>query len=103
VAETLQEILTRFEGKIANSGGQDRAGQGTRPNPLPNRHPVRDFFITEILDWALKGDRHSMAHPMFSLSQTPDRQIRDYGHNGISVTISRTVRRTVYVLTEGTK
>jgi hypothetical protein len=30
VAETLQEILTRFEGKIANSGGQDRAGESGR-------------------------------------------------------------------------
>ena len=30
VAETLQEILTRFEGKIANSVGKDRAGGSKR-------------------------------------------------------------------------
>jgi Replication initiator protein A len=28
-------------------------------------------------------DRHSMEHPMFSLSKTPDRHIRHYEHNGI--------------------
>lgn len=32
VAETLQEILTRFEGKIANSGWQDRAGERAQGN-----------------------------------------------------------------------
>jgi hypothetical protein len=67
---------------------QKGTGQGDRPRLLPDRHPVRDFFIAEILDWALKGDRHSMEHPMFSLSKTPDRHIRHYEHNGISVTIA---------------
>jgi len=88
-AETLQDILTRFERKVASAGDEDnRAGEGAKPHLLPDRHPVRDFFIAEILDWALKGDRHSMEHPMFSLSKTPDRHIRHYEHNGISVTIA---------------
>ena len=56
MAETLQEILTRFEGKIANSGGQDRAGESGRAHLLPDRHPVGDFFIADVLDWALKDD-----------------------------------------------
>jgi plasmid replication initiation protein len=89
VAETLEAILTRLGDKIAGEAkGQNRGGQGDRPRLLPDRHPVRDFFIAEILDWALKGDRHSMEHPMFSLSKTPDRHIRHYEHNGISVTIA---------------
>jgi len=89
VAETLEAILTRLGDKIAGEAkSQDRGGQGDRPRLLPDRHPVRDFFIAEILDWALKGDRHSMEHPMFSLSKTPDRHIRHYEHNGISVTIA---------------
>ncbi len=89
MAETLEAILTRLGDKIAGEAkSQDRGGQGDRPRLLPERHPVRDFFIAEILDWALKGDRHSMEHPMFSLSKTPDRHIRHYEHNGISVTIA---------------
>jgi len=89
VAETLQDILTRFGRKVASTGDENsRAGEGATPHLLPDRHPVRDFFIAEILDWALKGDRHSMEHPMFSLSKTPDRHIRHYEHNGISVTIA---------------
>jgi plasmid replication initiation protein len=87
VAETLQDVLNRLGEKITKSPNQS-AGQDTRPGLLPDRHPVRDFFIAEILDWALKGDRHSMEHPMFSLSKTPDRHIRHYEHNGISVTIA---------------
>jgi plasmid replication initiation protein len=55
---------------------------------LPDRHPVRDFFIADILDWALKDDRHSMEHPIFSLSKTPDRKVRHYEHNGIHVTVA---------------
>jgi plasmid replication initiation protein len=64
-----------------------REGQGSRLHLLPNRHPTRDFFVADILDWALKDDRHSMEHPMFSLSKKPDRRTRHYHHNGCSVTV----------------
>jgi plasmid replication initiation protein len=57
----------------------------------PDRHPTRDFFVADILDWALKDDRHSMEHPMFSLSKKPDKRIRRYEHNGIIVTVTPSV------------
>jgi plasmid replication initiation protein len=91
VVEKLEDILTRFGNKIANAGEQDRAGQGAKPKLLPDRHPVRDFFIADILDWAVKDDRHSMEHPFFSLSKKPDREIRKYEHNGVSVTVTPSV------------
>ncbi|HJU10857.1 MAG TPA: replication initiator protein A [Candidatus Binataceae bacterium] len=53
----------------------------------PDRHPNRDFFVADILDWALKDDRHSMEHPMFSLSKKPDHRIRHYERNGFHVTV----------------
>jgi len=53
----------------------------------PDRHPNRDFFVADILDWALKGDRVSMEHPFFSLSKKRDTRIRRYEHNGNSITI----------------
>jgi plasmid replication initiation protein len=88
MAEKLEEILTRFGNKIANAGGeQDRAGQGAGSRLLPDRHPVRDFFVADILEWTLKDDRASMEHPFFSLSKTPDRKPRHYEHNGNTITI----------------
>lgn len=55
---------------------------------LPDRHPNRDFFIADLVEWAIKDDRHSMEHPMFSLSKNPDRKIRRYEHNGNTVVIA---------------
>jgi plasmid replication initiation protein len=91
--ETLGDILTRLGGKIADSVKEGAAplkagGQSRRPRLLPDRHPVRDFFIADIVEWALKDDRHSMEHPFFSLSKNPDHRIRRYEHNGIRVTIA---------------
>jgi plasmid replication initiation protein len=90
VVEKLEDILMRFGNKIADDA-QKLAGQSARPTLLPDRHPVRDFFIAEILDWALKADRHSMEHPFFSLSKKPDTRIRRYEHNGVSVTVTPSV------------
>lgn len=50
-----------------------------------------DFFVADVIDAAPKGDRHSMEHPMFSLSKTPDRSIRDYKYGDYSVTITPSV------------
>jgi hypothetical protein len=52
---------------------------------LPDRHPVRDFFVADILEWALKDDRASMEHPFFNLSKTRDTRTRRYEHNGVKV------------------
>jgi plasmid replication initiation protein len=54
----------------------------------PDRHPNRDFFVADILDWALKDDRHSMEHPMFNLAKKPDREIRHYEHGGVHITVA---------------
>lgn len=68
---------------------QARAAQAQRPPQklVPDRHPNRDFFVADILHWALKDDRHSMEHPMFSLSKKPDHRVRHYEHNGVHVTV----------------
>src|SRR6516225_10760514 len=72
---------------------QARAAQReAAPHKLaPDRHPNRDFFVADILDWALKDDRASMEHPMFSLAKKPDTRIKRYEHNGVSVTITPSV------------
>jgi len=89
--EKLSEILTRFQraGERAAKEEKSAADAAERPNRLlPDRHPNRDFFIADLVEWAIKDDRHSMEHPMFSLSKNPDRKIRRYEHNGNAIVIA---------------
>lgn len=94
--EKLEEVLNRLGEKMSRAVEKPvsmplEVGQGRAPRLLPDRHPVRDFFIADVLDWAVKDDRHSMEHPMFSLSKKPDKRIRRYEHNAISVTVTPSV------------
>jgi len=79
--QRVTETLARLEQKAREHKAR------TLPSLLPDRHPVQDYFVADVLDWALKADRHSMEHPMFSLSKTPDRTERHYEHQGRSLTI----------------
>jgi plasmid replication initiation protein len=95
--EKLSDVLLRFQSKVAAAEAARADSQSDQPEVphkepsssrlLPDRHPNLDFFIADILDWALKDDWHSMEHPMFSLSKKCDHRIRHYEHNGSSVTI----------------
>ncbi len=77
--EKLADVIERF--------GTLGARTATTRKLVPDRHPNRDFFIAELVDCAVKDDRHSMEHPMFSLSKNPDHRPRHYEHNGCSVII----------------
>lgn len=65
-------------------------GENTKQrNPLlPDRYPVLDFFVCDVADAIPKDDMGSMEHPIFSLSTKPDTSIREYEHNGVTVTIA---------------
>jgi plasmid replication initiation protein len=54
---------------------------------LPERHPIPDFFVCDLMDAAPKGDMASMEHPIFSLSTKPDHRIRRYEHGTTFVEI----------------
>lgn len=54
---------------------------------LPERHPVRDFFVLDALDVAPRSDMASMAHPIFSLSTRPETRILRYAHDQTVVEI----------------
>jgi plasmid replication initiation protein len=75
--------------KLSELFEQARAAQAQDPprQLTRDRHPNRDFFVADILEWALKDDCASMEHPFFSLSKTPDRKIRRYERNGNTITI----------------
>jgi plasmid replication initiation protein len=81
VVETLVELFEQAKAQV----------QSPNRKFAPDRHPQRDFFIADILDWALKDDRHSMEHPMFSLAKKPDTRIRRYEHNGNTITVTPSV------------
>jgi hypothetical protein len=54
---------------------------------LPERHPVRDFFVLDVLDVEPRGDMASMEHPIFSLSTKPEQRSLIYEHNGKRVEV----------------
>lgn len=91
--EKLSEVVARLEEKVRehsmrkSPGVEEEAKHQDTTELLPERHPMRDFFVADVLDWALKADRHTMEHPMFSLSKTPDRKERHYEHQGRTVTV----------------
>src|SRR5215217_6026186 len=58
---------------------------------LPDRHPIQDWFVCDVMDAIPKDDMGSMEHPIFSLSTKPDTSIREYEHNGTKVTIAPSV------------
>lgn len=76
--EKLSEIVERVQ----------RLADRSQSRRLPDRHPNRDFFIADLVEWAVKDDRHSMEHPMFSLSKKPDKRIRSYEHNSNRIVIA---------------
>ena len=59
----------------------------TRSPLLPDRHPIQDFFICDVADAIPKDDMGSMEHPIFSLATKPDTSLREYEHNGVSISI----------------
>jgi plasmid replication initiation protein len=54
---------------------------------LPERHPVRDFFVLDVMDVVPRSDMASMAHPIFSLATKPDTRILRYTHDDVVVEI----------------
>lgn len=57
--------------------GKVTKDQPERSPLLPLRNEP-DFFVCDVFDAALKGDRVSMEHPLFSLSKKPDMNTRRY-------------------------
>lgn len=88
--EKIEQVLSRLGNKIAASAAKRSSSLSSgaeQEGQMPERHPVRDFFVADVLNWALKADRHTMEHPMFSLAKTPDRKERHYEHQGRTITI----------------
>ena len=54
---------------------------------LPDRYPIQDFLICDIMDAIPKDDMGTMEHPIYSLATKPDITIREYEHNGITFQI----------------
>ena len=54
---------------------------------LPERHPVRDFFVLRTRDLAPRSDMATMEHPIYSLSTVPERRRLNYQNGDVKVEI----------------
>lgn len=54
---------------------------------LPERHPVRDFFVLDTLDLVPRSDMATMEHPIYSLSTLPDRRRLSYSNGEARIEI----------------
>lgn len=54
---------------------------------LPERHPVRDFFVLDTMDMAPRSDMATMEHPIYSLSTVPERRRLNYENGDVRVEI----------------
>lgn len=54
---------------------------------LPERHPVRDFFVLDTMDMAPRSDMATMEHPIYSLSTVPERRRLNYVNGDVRVEI----------------
>jgi Replication initiator protein A len=62
-------------------------------NPLlPERHPVRDFFVLDVFDVTPRSDMASMEHPIFSLSTKPETRVLTYEHEDTKIEIIPSVK-----------
>ena len=88
VTADIEDIKRRAAANAARSHDEAAADTPNADALAPIRHPQQDFFLAQIFDAPLKDDHATMEHPMFSLSKTPDLNIRVYEHNGNSITIT---------------
>jgi plasmid replication initiation protein len=62
------------------------------PMLVPERHPVRDFFVLDVMDVAPRSDVGSMEHPFFTPTTQPDTREIAYEHNGDKLQIIPSIR-----------
>lgn len=55
---------------------RDQAQSRKKPSSLlPEKHPQKDFFVADLMDYAFKDDTATMDAPLFSLSMKTDKEI----------------------------
>lgn len=63
----------------------------SKPHLAPERHPQQDFFVADLFDANPKDDIASMENPIFAL-KPGDTRIRRYERNGVSLSVTPSVR-----------
>ena len=83
-SQVIQPFSTTGTGLVADSANRLKkifvhGDNGFVRTPLlPERHPVRDFFVLDTLDMVPKSDMATMEHPIYSLSTKPERRRLSY-------------------------
>ena len=53
----------------------------------PDRYPMQDFFVLDVMDVVPRSDMASMEHPLFSLSTKPERRLLSYANGDTTLKI----------------
>lgn len=97
-----------MKGLVAQQRAEARAAPApdrSKTVPAPSglvkvRHPNRDFFLADLIDYALKDDGASMEAPIFTLSTKPDLSVWEWasrnGDKSVRVTPSVLGRATMH-------
>lgn len=95
------EVRTRKAAERKPSNYQESESQTVaKAGLIQARHPNRDFFLADLLDYAMKDDGASMEVPIFTLATKPDLSIWTWaskdGSKSIKVTPSVLGRATQF-------
>lgn len=73
--DTLQKRSEEAKRRKEATPQQSEPPVADNPNLAPVRHKQTDFFVCDLVDYALKDDMASMEAPIFSLSTREDKKI----------------------------
>ena len=73
--DTLQKRSEEAKRRKEATPQQSETPVADNPNLAPVRHKQTDFFVCDLVDYALKDDMASMEAPIFSLSTREDKKI----------------------------
>lgn len=71
---STRELVARIQGVQEMRNARQRS-EASASGLLLSRHPQADFFVADLVDYAMKDDQVTMEAPVFSLSTRKDKKL----------------------------